>query len=118
MESDLPKPGPESAAGPLRAAEAEAGQAKVVSITQYNQSVERKVRTVPRVWVKGVIMQLNVRGRIAYITLGEFAEGESRPRAVLEATLWTSELEVFNLRFASLPTPLALRVELKVAFLL
>jgi len=116
MESDLPDPGAESAAGTAGKAEAEAP--KVFSITQYNQSVERKVRTFPRVWVKGVIMQLNVRGRIAYVTLGEFAEGESRPRAVLEATLWTSELEVFNMRFASLPTPLALRVELKVAFLM
>ena len=91
---------------------------RVYSITQYNQSVERRVKAYPKVWVKGVIMQLNQRGRIAYITLGEFAEGEARPRAVLEATMWTSELEVFNLRFAKLPTPLSLRVELKVAFLL
>lgn len=109
MGSDLAREGADTA---------RADAAKVFSISQYNQSVERKVRTFPRVWVKGVIMQLNVRGRIAYVTLGEFAEGESRPRAVLEATLWTSELEVFNLRFASLPTPLTLRVELKVAFLL
>ena len=126
MESDLPNAnaersaqrGGESAPAPGAAGGADAEPPKVFSISQYNQSVERKVRTFPRVWVKGVIMQLNVRGRIAYITLGEFGEGESRPRAVLEATLWTSELEVFNLRFASLPTPLALRVELKVAFLL
>lgn len=109
MGSDLPRAGAESPQG---------DPAKVFSISQYNQSVERRVKAFPRVWVKGVIMQLNVRGRIAYVTLGEFGEGESRPRAVLEATLWTSELEVFNLRFASLPTPLSLRVELKVAFLL
>lgn len=99
---------PEASAGP-----------KVFSITQYSRSVERLLRAqVPKIWVKGVITQLNQRGKIAYITLGEFEEGDARPRAVLEVTLWTSELEVFNLRFARLPTPLALRVELKVAFLL
>ncbi len=89
---------------------------KFFSITQYNRSVERLLKTqVPQVWVKGVITQLNVRGKIAYLTLGEFEEGDARPRAVLEVTLWTSELEIYNLRFSQLPTPLALRVELKVA---
>ena len=91
---------------------------KIFSITQYNKSVERRLREIPRVWVKGVITQLNVRGRIAYVSIGEFEEGDARPRAVLDATLWTSQLEAFNLRFAGLPTPLSLRVELKVAFLL
>ncbi|MDB5106138.1 MAG: exodeoxyribonuclease large subunit [Fibrobacteres bacterium] len=92
---------------------------KVFSITQYSRSVERLLKTqVPKIWVKGVITQLNQRGRIAYLTLGEFEEGDARPRAVLEVTLWTSELEVFNLRFSRLPIPLALRVDLKVALLL
>ncbi len=90
---------------------------KFFSITQYSRSIERLIKSqVPQVWVKGVITQLNVRGKIAYITLGEFEEGDARPKAVLEVTLWSSELEVYNLRFSRLPTPLALRVELKVAF--
>jgi exodeoxyribonuclease VII large subunit len=92
---------------------------KVFSITQYSRSVERLLKAqVPKIWVKGVITQLNQRGRIAYLTLGEFEEGDARPRAVLEVTMWNSELEVFNLRFSRLPLPLALRVDLKVAFLL
>jgi exodeoxyribonuclease VII large subunit len=92
---------------------------KVFSITQYSRSVERLLKAqVPKIWVKGVITQLNQRGRIAYLTLGEFEEGDARPRAVLEVTMWTSELEVFNLRFSRLPIPLALRVDLKVALLL
>ncbi len=98
---------------------ADSGPSKVFSITQYSRSVERLLKAqVPKIWVKGVITQLNQRGRIAYLTLGEFEEGDARPRAVLEVTMWTSELEVFNLRFARLPMPLALRVDLKVAFLL
>ncbi|MDB5050298.1 MAG: exodeoxyribonuclease large subunit [Fibrobacteres bacterium] len=92
---------------------------KVFSITQYSRSVERLLKAqVPKIWVKGVITQLNQRGKIAYLTLAEFEEGDARPRAVLEVTMWTSELEVYNFRFANLPIPLTLRVELKVAFLL
>jgi exodeoxyribonuclease VII large subunit len=101
-------------AGPVGEEEAP----KIFSITQYNKSVELKMREFPRVWVKGVITQLNVRGRICYVSIGEFEEGDARPRAVLDTTLWTSQLEMFNLRLAALPTPLTLRVELKVAFLL
>ena len=119
MGNDLPLKGPGESTIPANAPGDAAGDGpRVFSISQYNQSVERKVKAFPKVWVKGVIMQLNQRGRIAYITLGEFAEGDARPRAVLEATMWTSELEVVNLRFARLPTPLSLRVDLKVAFLL
>lgn len=120
-----PEGGLPAGAGGNPAPAASAGSAersndpKVFSITQYGRSVERLLRAqVPKIWVKGVITQLNQRGKIAYITLGEFEEGDARPRAVLEVTLWTSELELFNLRFARLPTPLTLRVELKVAFLL
>ncbi len=106
MGTDLPKHDTE--AGP-----------KVFSITQYSRSVERLLKAqVPRIWVKGVITQLNQRGKIAYLTLGEFEEGDARPRAVLEATMWTSELEIYNFRFANLAIPLALRVDLKVALLL
>jgi exodeoxyribonuclease VII large subunit len=106
MGLDLPKHDTE--AGP-----------KVFSITQYSRSVERLLKTrVPRIWVKGVITQLNQRGKIAYLTLGEFEEGDARPRAVLEVTMWTSELEIYNFRFANLAIPLTLRVELKVALLL
>jgi exodeoxyribonuclease VII large subunit len=122
--------GAEDPEGKALAGTAEAGMAgkaggptgengpRIYSITQYNKSVERKMREFPRVWVKGVITQLNVRGRIAYVSIGEFEEGDARPKAVLDTTLWTSQLEMFNLRLASLPTPLTLRVELKVAFLL
>lgn len=109
MGSGLPGESPEAVGTEPR---------KIWSVTQYNKSVERKMREFPRTWVKGVITQLNVRGRIAYVSIAEFEEGDARPKAILDTTLWTSQLDAFNLRFADLPTPLALRVELKVAFLL
>lgn len=88
----------------------------IFTVSQYNKSVDRLLKAqVPKVWVKGVITQLNVRGRVAYLTLGEFAEGDTRPRAALDAFLWASELELYNARFSLLPTPFQLRAELKVA---
>jgi exodeoxyribonuclease VII large subunit len=88
----------------------------IFSVTQYNKSLERLLKTqVPKVWVKGVITQLNVRGRVVYLTLGEFAEGDTRPRAVVDTFFWASELELYNARFSLLPMPFQLRPELKVA---
>ncbi len=92
---------------------------KLFSITQYNKGIERLLKKhVPRVWVQGVITQLNVRGRIAYLTLGEFPENDTSPKAVLQVCLWTNELEAYNEKFSTLATPFKLRVELKVAVLL
>jgi exodeoxyribonuclease VII large subunit len=86
------------------------------SITQYNRSVERLVkREVPKIWVQGTITQLNVRGRVAYLTLAEFETDDAKPKAALDVFLWAGELEAFNARFAALPTPFQLKVMLKVA---
>jgi len=88
------------------------------SVSKYNSSVERKVKEFPKVWVQGVITQLQVRGKVAYLTLAEFAEGDAKPKAVLDVILWTWNLDDYNARFAQLPTPFSLRPELKVSFLL
>ncbi len=92
---------------------------KSYTVTQYNRSIERLLKSqVPSVWVKGVITQLNVRGKMCYLTLGEFEEGNPSPKAVLLITLWASELEMYNIRFSRLPMPFELRVELKVSVML
>ncbi len=101
----------------ISGAEKSAGE-KTYSVGQYNRSVERRVKAFPRVWVQGVITQLQVRGRAAYLTLAEFAEGDAKPKAVLDVMLWAAELEYFNARFAQLATPFTLRPELKVSVLL
>ncbi len=96
--------------------ENEAGASlKAFSISQYNTSIKRLLKgQVPKIWVRGVITQLNVRGRICYITLGEFLEGNPSPVSVLQVYLWSSEFETYNLRFATLANPFSLRVELKI----
>ncbi len=87
------------------------------SVTQYNRSIERLVkREVPKVWVQGTITQLNVRGRVAYMTLAEFETDDAKPKATIDVFLWSAELDGFNARFAKLPTPFGLKVMLKVAF--
>ncbi len=72
---------------------------------------------MPRIWVQGVITQLNIRGRIAYITLAEFTENDTSPKAVLQVSLWTNELDMYNQKFALLAMPFSLRLDLKVAVL-
>lgn len=91
---------------------------KLFSITQYNTAIQNRLQVLPKVWVKGVITQLNVRGRLAYITLGEFEADNPNPKAVLQVTLWASDFHAYNRRFSQLALPFELRAELKVSVLL
>ena len=91
------------------------------SVGKYNRSVERQIQDknfFPHTWVKAVITQLNVRGKVAYLTIAEFDEGDAKPKAVLDVFMWARQLEEFNQRFAQLPTPFSLHPELKVSLLL
>ncbi len=88
------------------------------TVTKYNQSVERKFKEFPPVWVKGVITQPKPYGRNVYFSLGEYEEGNTTPKAVLDVFMWTSQLNDFNARFALLPKPFVLSEGLKVSFLL
>lgn len=95
------------------------GEEKPYNVSQYNTAVQRYlVGKVPQVWVHGVITQLNVRDKVAYITLGDFEIGNTRPKATIQAFMWTSELEKYHQRFQELPTPFELKAELKVSVLL
>lgn len=91
---------------------------KAFTVEQYNRSVERKMKEFPNIWVKGVLTQVNRRGKVVYMELGDFAEGDARPKAVLPVMMWAWEFDQFTARFAQLPTPFAIRPELKVSFLL
>src|SRR6187431_2664398 len=78
---------------------------KTFTVGQYNRAVERRMKEFPNIWVKGVITQLQVRGKVVYLTLGEFEEGDARPKATLDVILWAGQYESYNARFAQLPTP-------------
>src|SRR5690606_9402956 len=91
------------AGGPPRTgAGAEGGavpERKAYTVEQYNRAVERKMKEFPRIWVKGVLTQVNRRGKVVYMELGDFAEGDARPRAVLPVMMWAWEFDQFAARF-------------------
>jgi exodeoxyribonuclease VII large subunit len=91
---------------------------KAYTVEQYNKAVERKMKEFPRIWVKGVLTQVNVRGKAVYMELADFVEGDSRPKAILPVMMWAWDFENFSARFAQLPTPFKIQTELKVSFLL
>jgi exodeoxyribonuclease VII large subunit len=97
---------------------ADSGGKKAYTVEQYNKAVERQMKTFPRIWVKGVLTQLNARGKAVYMELADFAEGETKPRAVLPVMMWAGEFEAYAARFALLPTAFQLKAGLKVSFLL
>ena len=62
--------------------------AKTWTVSEYNRSVERFLKKqVPQVWVKGVITQVNHRGKVVYLNLAEFEEGDSKPKATLDVIM-------------------------------
>jgi exodeoxyribonuclease VII large subunit len=102
---------------PILGLEGQGSLPRFFSVAQYNRSVERLVkREVPKVWVQGTITQIQVRGRVAYLTLAEFEVDEARPKAAVDVFCWASDLEAYNARFAALATPFQLKAMLKVAF--
>lgn len=102
----------------LPSGDAPAPERKAFTVEQYNRAVERKMKEFPRTWVKGVLTQVDARGKAVYMTLADFAEGDARPKAVLPVMMWAWDFENFSARFAQLPTPFQIRPELKVSFLL
>jgi exodeoxyribonuclease VII large subunit len=112
---DAPKDGSVAAGSPPSALSTER---KAFSVEQYNKAVERKMKEFPKTWVKGVLTQVDARGKAVYMTLADFAEGDSRPKSVLSVMMWAWDFENFSARFAQLPTPFQIRPELKVSFLL
>jgi exodeoxyribonuclease VII large subunit len=109
---------PEPGNGASDAAGSQPSEKKAFTVEQYNRAVERKMREFPRIWVKGVLTQVNRRGSAVYMELADFAEGNARPKAVLPVMMWKGEFDHFAARFAQLPTPFEIRPELKVSFLL
>jgi exodeoxyribonuclease VII large subunit len=101
---------------PILGQEGQGSLPRFFSVTQYNRSVERLVkREVPKVWVQGTLTQLQVRGRVAYMTLAEFEVDDARPKAAVDVFCWAGELEAYNARFAALAAPFQLKAMLKVA---
>jgi exodeoxyribonuclease VII large subunit len=73
---------------------------------------------VPPIWVHGVISQLQIRGRVAYLSLTQYKEESEKPIATLNLICFVSVLEQLNQKTLALAQPFTLKVDLKVSVLL
>lgn len=88
---------------------------KTYPVSKYLSAVKKLITTqIPEVWVNGVITQISERGRMVYLSIAEFEEGDVRPKAKLDLFLFAGEYAQMLARLSELPTPFVLKEQLKV----
>ncbi len=88
---------------------------KTFPVSKYLSAVKKLLTTqVPPVWVNGVITQITERGRMVYLAIAEFAEGDVKPVAKLDLYLFAGEFAQMQARLMNLPVPFALKEQIKV----
>ncbi len=91
---------------------------KTFAVSKYLYAVKKLITTqIPAVWVNGVITQIVERGKIVYLSIAEFSEGDVRPVAKLDLYLFSGEFAQMRARLAELPSPFTLQEQIKVNFL-
>lgn len=91
---------------------------KTFAVSKYLSAVKKLVTSqIPPVWVNGVITQITERGRMVYLSLAEFQEGNVRPVAKMDLYLFSGEYAQMLSRLSELPTPFTLKEQLKVNLL-
>lgn len=92
---------------------------KTYPVSKYLASIRNLLQTkVPAVWVNGVITQITQRGRMVYLNLAEFTEGDVKPVASLPLYLFASDFSKIQLKLQNLPEPFTLKEQMKVNFLI
>ncbi len=88
---------------------------KTFPVSKYLSAVKKLLTTqVPPVWVNGVITQITERGRMVYLAIAEFAEGDVKPVAKLDLYLFAGEFAQMQARLMNLPVPFAFKEQIKV----
>lgn len=96
-----------------------ASEVKTYSISKYLSAVKRLVsEQIPTIWVHGVISQVNERGRMVYLAMAEYAEGDVKPVATLPLFIFASDYTQISEKLSRLPAPFSLQPELKVNLLI
>lgn len=91
---------------------------KTFPVSKYLSAVKKLITTqIPPVWVNGVITQITERGRMVYLAIAEFAEGDVKPVAKLDLYLFAGEFAQMQARLANLPVPFAIKEQIKVNLL-
>lgn len=92
---------------------------KTFPVSKYLTAVKKLVTAqIPPVWVNGVITQITERGRLVYLSIAEFVEGDVRPVAKLDLYMFAGEFSQMQSRLANLPIPFTLREQIKVNLLI
>ena len=92
---------------------------KTFPVSKYLTAVKKLLTTqIPPVWVNGVITQITERGRMVYLSIAEFAEGDVKPIAKIDLYLFAGEFAQMQACIAELPIPFTIKEQLKVNFLI
>lgn len=92
---------------------------KTYSISKYLSAVKRLVtEQIPTIWVHGVITQVSERGRMVYLGIAEYVEGDVKPVASLPLFIFASDYGSISQKLEKLPVPFRLQPELKVNLLI
>jgi exodeoxyribonuclease VII large subunit len=92
---------------------------KTYPVSKYLTSIKKLLEAkVPQIWVHGVITQVTERGRVVYLNLAEFTEGDVKPVASLSLYVFTPEFVQIQAKLANLPKPFVITEQIKVNLLI
>ena len=81
-------------------------------------SLKKKLESTPEIWVNGVITQINAKGKVVYLSIADFDEGDVKPKATMPLVCFSSRYEYLQEKINNCPEPFTLREQLKVNVLI
>ena len=89
---------------------------RTFSVMQYMTSIKNKLADTPAVWVHGVITRLTDKGKVVYISIADFEEGNVKPIATVDLTCFAGQYAILRAKTENSATPFTIREQLKVCF--
>ena len=89
---------------------------RTFSVMQYMTSIRNKLAETPAVWVHGVITRLTDKGKVVYISIADFEEGNVKPIATVDLTCFAGQFAALRAKTENAVTPFTIREQLKVCF--
>ena len=89
---------------------------RTFSVMQYMTSIRNKLAETPAVWVHGVITRLTEKGKVVYISIADFEEGNVKPIATVDLTCFAGQFAALRAKTESAATPFIIKEQLKVCF--
>lgn len=89
---------------------------RTFSVMQYMTSIKNKLTDTPAVWVHGVITRLTDKGKVVYISIADFEEGNVKPIATVDLTCFAGQYAILRAKTENSATPFTIREQLKVCF--